>query len=462
MSTRLYALVFASGLAIAPAFTLGAPIWSQPTSIFVSGNAGGPLSSISGLTFNTFDRPNKSADGSRWIMLSRNTTGTATDAMYITGLGAVGALQIQEGVTQLDGTRVAENMSDRTVGINNAGQYAVGIDLNGATTDDRVVIRGQQTPGFAITAREGQLNPATAQAYTTSTNGAVRIEADGDTAFSFTVGTNTATDQSFFTNNGSTLRAREGTNFTGTSTGNFAINADGSHWSYQANIIGAPTSSDNAFFVDNTVVLREGFAAPGLPSGTYSTIQTISLPTMEGSGDWFARGRNADAAGTGWAVRNGSLIAKSGDLVGGDFSGEQWSGTLWNPAGANNTTFFQLSGDSAGNYVLGGFTDNADTSVAMVWMYNGITEILRAGDQVDIDQDGALDDAFIYNASFLASPTALGGFLSDDGFFYATVDIRNGAGDALGQSFLRVAVPAPGALGTLALASVLGASRRRR
>jgi hypothetical protein len=41
------------------------------------------------------------------------------------------------------------------------------------------------------------------------------------------------------------------------------------------------------------------------------------------------------------------------------------------------------------------------------------------------------------------------------------VDIRNGAGDALGQSFLRIAVPAPGAISAMGLGA-LACLRRRR
>jgi hypothetical protein len=184
------------------------PIATQPTSIFVSGTAGGPQSSISGLNFTTFDRPLKSPDGSYWMLLARNTGGTSTDAMYISGTGTTGTLRIQEGVTQIDGTRVATNMSERTLGINNNGQWAVGIDLDGATTDDRVVVLGQQSPGLTLGAREGEINPATGLAYASSLV-PIRIQADGQAAYGFTLNSGSATnDQGLFTNNGSTLVAR--------------------------------------------------------------------------------------------------------------------------------------------------------------------------------------------------------------------------------------------------------------
>ena len=461
MSKSLAALWAVPGaLLLAAGTAFATPIDTQPTAIFVSGGVGGPLSTLSGLTFNSFDRPVKSPDGSYWMMLARNTGASTQDAMYITGQARVGTLQVHEGTTVIDAGRTPENMSDRVVGINNSGQWAVGIDLNGSTADDRLVVVGSQTPGLSIVAREGQINSATGLAYTTTTNGSVRIQENGQAAFSFTVNSSSTTDQAFFTDNGATLRAREGTHFTSASTGGFSVNGDGSQWAHQANIIGATSTTDNAFFVNNSVVLREGFeVAASMPAVTYGTIQTISLPYMDGSGDWFARGRNS--TGDGWAVRNGAVLAKGGDLVGGAYAGEKWDETLWNAAGSNNVTFFQLCGDSNGNFVVGGFTDNADTSVAGVWMYNGVTEILRLGDQVDVDGDGALDDAFIYNASFAASPTALGGFLSDDGFFYTNVDLRNGAGDALGTAFLRLAVPAPGTMAGFGLAGLLAARRRR-
>jgi hypothetical protein len=55
----------------------------------------------------------------------------------------------------------------------------------------------------------------------------------------------------------------------------------------------------------------------------------------------------------------------------------------------------------------------------------------------------------------------LGGFLADDGWFYFTSELRNGAGDDLGEAFLRVEVPEPTALALLACGAAAMLRRRR-
>jgi len=92
--------------------------------------------------------------------------------------------------------------------------------------------------------------------------------------------------------------------------------------------------------------------------------------------------------------------------------------------------------------ILGGFTDNADESANCVWMLNGSTEVLREGRQLDIDNDGTLDDAFVSMRGDTASPEGLGGFLTDAGELYTNVQLVDGTGTEIGQAFLRLTMAA--------------------
>jgi len=81
---------------------------------------------------------------------------------------------------------------------------------------------------------------------------------------------------------------------------------------------------------------------------------------------------------------------------------------------------------------------------------------LREGDGIDIDGNGLADDnAFI---SVFNNDDAI---LTNDLRYFLTVDAVDGAGTALGQVFMVVQVPEPGALSLLAVGA-LGLLRRRR
>ncbi len=197
----------------------------------------------------------------------------------------------------------------------------------------------------------------------------------------------------------------------------FYTTADGQHWYGQGRVLGATTADDGVLSYDGTVVLREGWAIPGTSVLVGDFFQTF----LAGNGDWVARGRDNSgtaAAAPDWAVKNGALIARTGDTVA---PGENWG-----------DTFYAVTANRVGDWVLAGNTNNSDLSRDNVVVLNGQV-VLREGDPVDLNGNGQFDDdAFIgrgvnTNAAFNANTW----FLTDELVLHGIVMLRNGAGQDL-------------------------------
>jgi hypothetical protein len=148
--------------------------------------------------------------------------------------------------------------------------------------------------------------------------------------------------------------------------------------------------------------------------------------------------RGRDNSGTAasapdWAVMNGALIAATGDAVA---PGENWG-----------DTFFAVTANRVGDWVLAGNTSNADPAQDNVVVLNGEV-VMREGDPVDLDDDGQFDDdAFIgrgVNTNAAFNPNTW--YLTDDRVLYGIVMLRNSAGQDLTsnpvfgtpQAFIRI------------------------
>src|SRR5690606_188027 len=108
----------------------------------------------------------------------------------------------------------------------------------------------------------------------------------------------------------------------------------------------------------------------------------------------------------------------------------------------------------AGDYLVVGNTDNADTGADSVVVLNGETVLLREGDAVDLDGNGMLDDdAFVgrgvntntaFGASSGGNPNSW--WLSDDGVVHGIIMLHDAAGNDLNavpsfgtpQAFVRI------------------------
>ncbi len=443
-------LAAASGLALASS--------GVPTVILQDTGFGANSFADSGGTiqFDRFDRPVKSGTGSKWIMLARNTRSTAADSMFITGSGTSFNLVALEGTTEFEPGRTFET-SDRYVDINEDGDWVgIGNLVGGATTDDEVVYAGNfNGSSLSLPFREGQVI-GTGDTLGTGNYGPGITNA-GAVSFGYS-STASTTAINYFTENGATAVLRNGDDVSGQtfSTASFGgrnafqTTSDGSSYVVIGNI--GSSSGTQILVKDDAIVLRAGDAYAGSTVASILGEQNI----LQDNGDWLTRVRLAD--GRGAAIKNGLLLAASGDLVGGTITGETWSEVPW--TSSSDSTFAIVTGDSNSNVVLGGFTDNSDTLRNFVWTYNGV-EFLRSGAQLDLDGDGSLDDAFIHFEDFFsASPPMLGGFLADDGYFYSVVNYRTSE-SVIGDAFIRVLVPAPGASLALGAAGLIALRRRR-
>ncbi len=409
---------------------------ANPT-VLIQTTGSGANSAISGNAFGSLDRPVKNGTGSKWILLTR-VNGTSQEAL-ITGDASSVNLVALEGVTEVEPDRFWASI-DRYADINEAGDWVhIGNLDGGATTDDEVVYRGTfDGSSISVAFREGQ-TIATGDVLGSANYGPT-IADSGAVGFGWS-STASTSDVSYFLDDGARVVLRNGGSVAGAadpfSTAGFGgrnafqATPDFTNWVVRGTLVNS--SGPIVLVKDGAVVLAAGDTFDGRTISQINGEQNI----LEANGDWLTRVRFTD--GTGGAIRNGALIAKSGDPVNGTVPGELWSEIPW--TSSSDTTFFITAGDSNGNVVLGGFTDNLSPRDNAVWTYNG-QEFLRSGDQLDLDNDGTLDNAYIFTSGFFsASPAGLGGFLADDGRFYTVVDIRDDLDNDLGQAFIVVETP---------------------
>ncbi len=217
----------------------------------------------------------------------------------------------------------------------------------------------------------------------------------------------------------------------------FYTTPDGMHWMAEGDV-NAPPTNPRVLVRDGVAVLQENepVAGSGLLLGD------ISQSVLLANGDWLARGRDNSGTGTtppDWAVRNGVLIAMTGDPV---FAGAtiDWGDTL-----------YAVAGNTAGDYLIAGRSTGPEASNDML-VLNGSQIILREGDPVDVDGNGSFDDnAFIGRGvntlAFMATSLL---HLTDSGVVYAVVHLRDAAGNDLNSNpisglptaFVRIALGA--------------------
>jgi len=169
-----------------------------------------------------------------------------------------------------------------------------------------------------------------------------------------------------------------------------------------------------------TVVLQAGQSvSPGGP-----TLGAVSQNQMTANGRWIARGR--DNSGTGaaapdWAVRENSLVARTGDPI------TPGSTELW------GDTFYAVAINRNGDYLVMGNTNAIEPGRNEVAVLNGTTVVFREGDPIDLDGNGQFDDAaFIGRGSNTLSFVSGSGndttafWLTDDRTVWGLINLRDG------------------------------------
>lgn len=436
------------------AIPLASALAQTPTAIYseIGTSSTSMVPGVDGALFQAFDRPYASPDGSWWIISADTDLATTEDEVIIVGSGVTGSVTVREG-TQAPWSAAGDlvGLIDRNLSINNSGHYAFATNLGGAaatSADEQIV---GFTGAFAAVATEGGAVPGFPRDAYGATLDSASITNAGQFGFRApsTVGTLTTNDDDFLIFDGAVL-AQELVTIPGGAVEawdnfgaqDFYVAGDGTSWLAQGDLTGN-TASDAVVVVNGNVMIQEDGTIPGIKG----PVETIVESFMLSNGAWFARG-DVDSQED-WVVHNGDLIARRGDEVPGGEPGELYDDGIF------SATFFSMTGDGEGNHVVGAVTNNPDEEANAVLVYNGESLLAREGDPVDLDGDGEVDpDVFI---SVFNNDDS---FLTADGWYYFTADLRDGLGESLGQAFLRVNIPEPSTLMLTAWAAF--ALRRRR
>jgi len=389
-------------------------------------------------------RPFVSANGSHFAVIVDTDLPTTSDQVLVVGTTTGSfAVAVQEGVTPTPESDIV-GILDEVVGINDSGDYAFATNTDLATNDEVIIKSAGEI--LITVARENQGGPTGGYLWG-ATSDSVSIQNDGSVSFYSTLlNATTTTDTCYVTDDGATYLTQEGvTTPTGQAGGttyfagllqtgateglSLSLDGSGDHWCAVMELQGAPAAENRVLVVDNDVKFQEGYV---LPNSTFSSPVASTAPLMNammGNGDWLAYGSNAD--GGDWVVRNGSVIAATGEPIHTGAS-EVWGATFY------TQTWFYAAGNPRGDYVVGGVFEGPTISNAAV-VLNGERIIARENDPVDLDNNGVFDDG-LYIRTFIDDRI----FMTDD-WLYMVVRLRDAASalcDATdtdrGQALIRI------------------------
>lgn len=390
-----------------------------------------------------------SPDGTRWVLRGRADADAAIDTFLLLGGGTSGGMLAQEAQPVLDGQPgEVYDFFDAVNGFNENNDFAFGARArNGNTTiKEKVTTYINGAPMIVATesspitgAMDLPPNPSGDELLGNSLN-SIHLLNDNSVGFvdlstqnisSFrrpicivhTAGVNNVFLQSGVTPIDFSIWDSFGSD-------NFRRTPDGMHY-FAVGDDESATSSDGIMVYDGQVVVRENTVI----AGTGITAVGLFAYDLLADGTWFARGD--DPADNDWALRNGTLLAQTGDPIMNvrGVGGETWG-----------NTFLAVTGNRNGDWVLSGNTNNADPALDSVIVLNGEQILVREGDPIDLDGNGMFDDdVFIgrgvnTNAAFSANDMVL----TDDGVLYFIAPLRDSMGNDLGtfgaggEAFLRL------------------------
>lgn len=391
------------------------------------------------LTFTNFSNMYRSA-GNRWITVATvsGSAGGATDQVVVTGTGMTAAVGAQEGMTAVGEGGELLNLSGlANPQINDAGKWAIAFSTAAPATGLVVWWNGSSfhtiakanDPANTIESGVSYGNTFSSAGITTADS--ISFIASGISGSA--LGTTTAALRS----NGTALSAA---NFvtvptnqldsgaavlqaidSGASTVSLQVSGDGATTMLTGTLASTPTSK--VVMVNNAVVVQVG----ALLAGTNETVASITSSWLESDGVWFVRGTSTPPAGstTSFISRNGVVIARIGQPIVPN-STETWAG------------FTDYKGNNRGQYVVTGTTSAAAASNSVL-VLNGTQVIARAGDPVDLDNDGQFDDG-LYIHGFRDRC-----FLGNDGYFYVGARLKSAPDSTTNLtanvSLIRIAVP---------------------
>jgi hypothetical protein len=418
----------------APRQALGAPFPLQVVFTNIPGHATAQVPGLPGVEFQPgtgtthFDRPFGAETNGNWILSALTNRPVAIDEVILVN----GALGLAEGDAAAWAPGETVGPIDTHLAINDAGDWGFVTNTEGGvTTADEYVVR-TTGPVLSAAAREGDPVPglagaawgATLESVSLTTTGTVGLCGDGLTG--------TAAGQNEVIAHNGTVLAQAGVTAPagqiGTETWenfgveDFWVSPDGNTWMAQGDLSGA-TATDAVVAVNGTVRVQEGVVLPG--SGFVEPVDLAGIvgSHLDAGGHWFVRGNN-DVTEQDWVYRDGAVIARRGDLIHTGAT-ESWSDAEFADC------FFTHSGNSRGDFVIGGVTDGP-TATNGVIVLNNERVVVREGDPIDLNGNGLPDDDLFFN-TFGNDDT----LLTRTGFLFTTATMRNGAGTVVGQGFFR-------------------------
>ena len=382
-----------------------------------------------------FDRVYGSPNGN-WVLSADTDLPTTEDEILM-----VNGVTVARQGTQAPWAPVGEltDLIDTKLAINDAGEFVAAINTTGDTNFDEYIVKSDSGGGWVALAQEA-MDAGLASLPGTTWDDPLEspvIDAGGTTGWAADLvdgGTvTTATDQLLVF--GGNLLMQQGVTVPAGQVGAefvenfdlslFFVSSDGLHWLVQGDLTGS-TSTDDVLIVDGNVVLQEDSVIPGSVFLEPIDLSGIVGSFMDAGGNWYARGNN-DTTETDWVVRNGIVVAQTGQSVDGS-SAEVWDDVVFSDC------FFLHTGNSLGDYVIGGVTDNPDPLRDGLLVLNGNKELVRQGDPIDLDNNGVFDDDAYFDTFGNDD-----GYLSDSGDFYIVATIMDITGTRTGQGFFRIA-----------------------
>ncbi|TWT44101.1 hypothetical protein RAS1_05080 [Phycisphaerae bacterium RAS1] len=392
-----------------------------------------------------------SPDGSLWAFSGRTQQGSELETIVLMGGGLTGTAFQQEGQPVPGG--VAGELIDffgSGVGrFNDVNHFAYSLRARGgsASTFQKVIYwngttssivmqmgdlytgmvdllpnpSGDETVGNSV----GSIHPLNSGSFGSQDSTILQIHTSRRPAISYHHAKFQQTGVDSVPDLGAVLRQ-----WTTLDANSFYTSPDGAHWVVLGEIATGMTTNNDVLVFDGATVLQESFAIPA----TTAIVSTIVVADVTSSGDWFARGALSPSGV--YAVRNGAILAKTGDPI------TPSSTELW------GSTFLALDCNNAGDWILVGTTNEADPARDTVMVLNGDTILARENDPIALDGDGMFDD----NVFIGRGNNTLSAFepndtqLTDDLKVYFFANLRDNAGNDLNsnpafgapQAFLRI------------------------
>jgi PKD repeat protein len=400
---HILSLALVSGLTI----TAGLTAQQLPSTVVFTNTPGVPASiapGTGGFAFNLGTGtasaftgiPVVSPTGAFWaIEAVLEGPATTADEVYLVN----GTAFLIEGTP--DPTDPAFNVGflDSQIAINDLGEVVATFDTTAATTADEVAIYFNAGGVPTLLGRQGDPIAFLPGVSYGGTMDSANITSTGDIGFASDFGAGTDLLLRGTTAAGmTTVVARDldaATAPTGLAGGatdqweNFDFNAylisdDGLTVVIQGDTNGG-TTADDILTVNGAVLLQENVVF-----GTFATgVTTIGWRVLDPLGNLIVRGENSD--GLDWVIRNGTVVAQTGDPV---VTGS--TELLFDGTGGFGDTFFSIAGNLAGQIAFGATTDLADQERnAVLVLDDGIGNrriIARENDPVDVDGNGLFDD----------------------------------------------------------------------